>query len=39
MDPTGMGDQRNEKLEHYRAARDQIIKHMTDNWGAPVVSE
>ncbi|MGV6839323.1 MAG: arsenate-mycothiol transferase ArsC [Planktomarina sp.] len=29
MDPSGKGDMRDEKLDHYRAARDQIADHIT----------
>jgi protein-tyrosine-phosphatase len=35
MDPTGLGEGRNDKLTHYRQARDQIIKHLKDRWGEP----
>lgn len=34
LDPTGLGETREAKLESYRAARDQIIKRLTDRWGA-----
>jgi len=33
LDPTGLGETRPAKLESYRAARDQIIKRLTDRWG------
>ncbi|WP_147107436.1 low molecular weight phosphatase family protein [Tateyamaria sp. syn59] len=33
LDPTGLGETREAKLESYRAARDQIIKRLTDRWG------
>ena len=35
LDPTGLGETREAKLESYRAARDQIIKRLTDRWGNP----
>ncbi len=35
MDPTGMGETRETKLNHYRQTRDQIIKHLKDRWGEP----
>ncbi len=35
MDPTGMGETRESKLNHYRQTRDQIIKHLKDRWGEP----
>lgn len=35
MDPTGMGESREDKLKHYRQTRDQIIKHLKDRWGEP----
>ncbi|WP_299044092.1 low molecular weight phosphatase family protein [uncultured Tateyamaria sp.] len=34
LDPTGLGETREAKLESYRAARDQIITRLTDRWGA-----
>lgn len=33
LDPTGLGETREAKLESYRAARDQIITRLTDQWG------
>ncbi|MBE0414751.1 low molecular weight phosphatase family protein [Yoonia sp.] len=33
LDPTGLGDSREAKLDSYRQARDQIIKRLTDRWG------
>ncbi len=33
MDPTGLGETREEKLRHYRQTRDQIISHLKDRWG------
>ncbi len=35
MDPTGLGEAREQKLHHYRQTRDQIIQHLTDRWGEP----
>ncbi|MEP3848394.1 MAG: low molecular weight phosphatase family protein [Paracoccaceae bacterium] len=35
LDPTGLGETREAKLEQYRAARDQVITHLTRRWGAP----
>ncbi|WP_425045247.1 low molecular weight phosphatase family protein [Primorskyibacter sp. S87] len=36
MDPTGLGESREDKLGHYRQTRDQIIRHLKDRWGEPV---
>lgn len=33
LDPTGLGETREAKLESYRAARDQIVERLTDRWG------
>ncbi|MEM8655419.1 MAG: low molecular weight phosphatase family protein [Pseudomonadota bacterium] len=33
LDPTGLGETREAKLESYRAARDQIITRLIDRWG------
>ena len=35
MDPTGLGESREVKLNAYRQARDQIISHLTALWGPP----
>ncbi|WP_170765285.1 low molecular weight phosphatase family protein [Ruegeria lacuscaerulensis] len=35
MDPTGLGESREEKLYHYRQTREQIIRHLKDRWGEP----
>jgi len=35
LDPTGLGEARDDKLRSYRQARDQIITRLTDRWGAP----
>ena len=34
LDPTGLGEGREAKLESYRQARDQIIQRLQDKWGA-----
>ncbi len=33
MDPTGLGETREAKLDAYRQTRDQIISHLTEKWG------
>lgn len=35
LDPAGLGETREAKLEAYRQARDQIITKLTDRWGEP----
>ena len=35
LDPTGLGETRDAKLEIYRQARDQIVKHIKDRFGEP----
>ncbi|MDF1857305.1 low molecular weight phosphatase family protein [Pseudooceanicola sp.] len=35
MDPTAIGETREQKLNAYRQCRDQIIAHVTDRWGPP----
>ena len=35
LDPTGLGENRNDKLASYRLARDQIIERLTARWGEP----
>ncbi len=37
MDPTGIGETREQKLNAYRQTRDQIVNQLTDRWGAPKV--
>jgi len=37
LDPTGLGETREAKLDSYRAARDQIIDRLTERWGNPVL--
>ena len=33
LDPTGLGETREQKLDAYRQSRDQIIRHIQDRWG------
>ncbi len=35
MDPTGLGETREAKLDSYRQTRDQIIQQLTSRWGEP----
>ena len=35
VDPTGLGETREEKLGAYRQARDQIERHIRDRFGPP----
>ncbi len=35
MDPTGLGDSREAKLESYRQTRDQILERLIARWGQP----
>ncbi|WP_371260089.1 low molecular weight phosphatase family protein [Loktanella sp. DSM 29012] len=35
LDPTGMGDNREEKLALYRQTRDQIVRHLQERFGPP----
>ena len=35
LDPTGLGETREAKLDQYRAARDQIIDRLTERFGLP----
>lgn len=35
LDPTGVGETREEKLAAYRQARDQIIARLKEKWGEP----
>ena len=35
LDPTGLGESREAKLDSYRQSRDQIIEKLTQRWGAP----
>ena len=36
MDPTGLGETRETKLNAYRQVRDQIVSHLVDRWGQPL---
>ena len=33
MDPTGLGESREARLQAYRQTRDQIIGHLSERWG------
>ncbi len=33
LDPTGLGETRDQKLDSYRQTRDQILQRMTDRFG------
>lgn len=35
LDPTGLGETRDAKLDSYRQARDQIIDKLQQRWGPP----
>ena len=35
LDPTGLGESRDAKLEQFRAARDQIVDRLIDRFGPP----
>lgn len=35
IDPTGLGETREAKLDNYRAARDQIVSRLTGRFGDP----
>jgi len=35
MDPTGLGETREAKLNAFRQTRDQIVRHLKDTWGNP----
>jgi len=39
LDPTGLGDTREQKLEHYRQSRDQIRERMLARFGPPTVPQ
>ena len=39
LDPSGLGESREAKLDAYRTSRDQIIGHLTDRWGPPIAPE
>jgi protein-tyrosine-phosphatase len=35
LDPTGLGESREAKLNAYRQTRDQIVEHLKRRWGDP----
>ncbi|MFQ6551689.1 low molecular weight phosphatase family protein [Aestuariibius insulae] len=35
LDPSGLGDRREEKLASYRQSRDQILKRLENRWETP----
>ncbi len=39
MDPTGLGETRDAKMNAYRQTRDQILAHMIEHWGDPKEEE
>jgi arsenate reductase len=39
MDPTGLGETRDEKLARYRQTRDQIVERMVGRFGKPVAMD
>ena len=39
MDPTGLGETREAKLNAYRQSREQIIARMVEHWGPPIADE
>ncbi len=39
MDPTGLGETREAKLDSYRQARDQIVSQLEDRFGPPMGAE
>ena len=39
LDPTGLGDTREQKLEHYRQSRNQIRERMLTRFGPPTVAQ
>ena len=39
MDPTGLAETREAKLDAYRQTRDQIVSHLKGRWGEPGESE
>jgi protein-tyrosine-phosphatase len=36
LDPTGLGEGRDARLEQYRKTRDMIFKRLVDRWGPPI---
>ena len=39
LDPTGLGESREDKLVQFRRARDQIVGRLTERWGVPRETE
>lgn len=39
MDPTGLGESREAKLESYRQTRDQIRNRLLNRWGQPLTQD
>ena len=39
LDPTGLGEEREQKLTHYRQARDQIRDRILTRFGPPTVED
>lgn len=39
LDPTGLGQKREDKLASYRQTRDQIIKRFVEKWGEPTQAQ
>lgn len=37
LDPTGLGEGREERLSSYRQTRDMIVNRMVDRWGPPTL--
>ena len=35
LDPTGLGEGREERLDSYRKTRDMIVQRLVDRWGPP----
>jgi len=35
LDPTGLGESREDKLAQYRKSRDQIVQRIKEHWGEP----
>jgi protein-tyrosine-phosphatase len=35
MDPSGIGETRQAKIDQYRKARDQIVSRLIEKWGEP----
>lgn len=39
LDPTGLGESRQDKLASYRQARDQIVSKLRERWGEPTETQ